>query len=280
MSGNNLPDMAPDPDEHFPSVSQAALLLLANFLLEYLLGALMYDLRRTMGLTEAQIQPLVMVLAYGIVLVSVMHYGRLTYRDLVHSTKSSAVVTLMLLVPPVLLLVPLALLLDHVAMAVIYQLLPVSLWEERAFASMLTGSLPAVIATCVLAPILEEMLFRGVLLRAFLKRYPRWVAISYSALLFGAAHMNVYQFILAFWLGLLLGWLFERSRSLLPCIALHAAFNSAVVWLEVANDHQSGSLLDDVGALTWLLALVAAAAGAVALRKVLIGPARKGLDAA
>jgi membrane protease YdiL (CAAX protease family) len=266
-------------NEHFPTVSQAALLLLANFLLQYLVGALLYDLRRALGLTEAQTRPLVMVLAYGILLVSVMHYCRITYRDLFHSTKSSASATLMLLVPPVLLLVPLVLLLDHAVMAVVHLLLPLSLWEEQAFASMVAGNLPALIATCVLAPVLEEMLFRGVLLRAFLKHHPRWGAISYSALLFGAAHLNVYQFLLAFWLGLLLGWLFERSRSLLPCIALHAAVNTAVVVLEHANDQQSESLLDEVGVSTWLVALAAAGAGAVGLRRVLTAPARKAADA-
>ena len=262
---------------HFPSVSQAALLLLANFLLQSLVGALLYDLRRTMGLTEAQIQPLVMVLAYGILLVSVMHYCRMTYRDLLHSTKSSVSVTLILLVPPVLLLVPLVFLLDHVVMAVVYQLLPLSPWEEQALASMVAGNLPTVIATCVLAPVLEEMLFRGVLLRAFLKHYPRWAGISYSAFLFGAAHLNVYQFVLAFCLGLLLGWLFERSRSLLPCIALHAALNTAVVVL--AQSPQGSSLLGEVGASTWLVALAAAGTGAVILPRVLTAPARKVADA-
>ncbi|QPF71693.1 CPBP family intramembrane metalloprotease [Roseateles sp. DAIF2] len=266
-------------NEHFPSVAQAALLLLANFLLQYLLSALLYDFRHFTGLTEAQAQPLVMVLAYGIVLVSVMHYSRMTYGNLLHSTKSSASATLMLLVPPVLLLVPLVLLLDHALMGIVEWLLPLSRWEESAFASMVAGNLPTVIATCVLAPILEEMLFRGVLLRAFLNRHPRWAAISYSALLFGAAHMNVYQFLLALWLGLLLGWLFERSRSLLPCIALHAAVNTAVVVLEQLKGPRSGSLLDEVGISTWLASAVAAGVGAFVLHRLLVDSTRRTANA-
>lgn len=265
-------------NEHFPSVFQAALLLLANFLLQYLLSALLYDFRHTMGLTQTQIQPLVMVLAYGILLVSVMHYCRMTYRDLLHPAKSSVYATLVLLVPPILALVPLVLILDEVILTVVYKLLPVSLWEEQAFARMATGDLPTVIAICVLAPVLEEMLFRGILLRAFLKHHQRWAAISYSALLFGAAHMNVYQFLLAFWVGLLLGWLFERSRSLLPCIALHAAINTAVTLLELSKDKPGESLLDGLGVTTWLIALAAAGAGAIVLRRVLTRPARKAAD--
>ena len=246
--------------------------------MQYLIGAMLYDLRRIAGLTVAQIQPLVMLLSYAILLVSVMHYCRMSYRDLFHSTKSSASATLILLVPPILLLIPLALLLEHVAMQVVYELLPLSLWEEQVFARMVAGDIPAVIATCLLAPVLEEMLFRGVLLRAFLKQYPRWAAISYSALLFGAAHLNVYQFLLAFFIGLLLGWLFERSSSLLPCIALHAAFNTAVVLIEVAKGPQSESLLNQAGVSTWMLALAAAGTGAVVLRRVLIGRSRNAVD--
>jgi len=160
-------------DDTFPSVWQAALLLLANFLLQYLIGALLYDLRRPMDLAQSHVQALVMVLANGIVLMSVLHVRRMTYRELLHPSRSSVPATLMVLVPPVLLLVPLVMLLDHALMAVVHQLFPLSVWEEQAFAGMVAGNIASVIATCVLAPILEEMLFRGVLLRAFLTQYPR-----------------------------------------------------------------------------------------------------------
>jgi membrane protease YdiL (CAAX protease family) len=266
-------------DETFPSVWQAVLLLLANFLLQYVIGALLYDLRRPIDLAQSQVQALVMVMAYGIVLVSVLHIRRMTYRELLHPSRSSVSATLMVLVPPVLLLVPLVLLLDHALMAVVHRLFPLSVWEEQAFAGMVAGNLASVIATCVLAPIFEEMLFRGVLLRAFLTQHARWAAICYSALLFGAAHLNVYQFLLAFWLGLLLGWLYERSRSLVPCIALHAAVNTAVVVLELTKDPKTDSMLDEAGAATWLLALATATAGTIVLRRVLAAPPRDAADA-
>ena len=112
-----------------------------------------------------------------------------------------------------------------------------------------------------LAPVLEEMLFRGVILRAFLHRYPKGAAISVSALYFGIAHLNVYQFALAFLLGLVLGWLFERSRSLLPCIALHAVYNSSVL---LGESSATGSPV-----LLWLAATTAAFVGIIVLRRVL-----------
>jgi CAAX amino terminal protease family. len=72
------------------------------------------------------------------------------------------------------------------------------------------------------------MLFRGVILRGFLRRYSRTFAILWSAALFGIAHLNLYQFMTAFAIGVVGGWLYERCRSLWPCILLHATYNSFV----------------------------------------------------
>ena len=59
-------------------------------------------------------------------------------------------------------------------------------------------------------------------------RYGRAQAIWGSAALFGLAHLNVYQFVAALLLGAVSGWLYERARSLVPSIALHAAYNTAL----------------------------------------------------
>ncbi|WP_346779543.1 CPBP family intramembrane glutamic endopeptidase [Burkholderia sp. Ac-20345] len=83
--------------------------------------------------------------------------------------------------------------------------------------------------TCLVAPVLEEMLFRGIMLRSFLRQYPPGTAIAHSAAVFGLAHLNVYQFVLAFGIGLLIGKLYAATRSLLPGILLHAFYNTIVV---------------------------------------------------
>jgi hypothetical protein len=111
------------------------------------------------------------------------------------------------------------------------RMVPLSAWEESLFSRMADGSVAAVLAVCVMAPLLEEMLFRGIVLRGFLQRYSRWQAIVMSALLFGAAHMNIYQFVVGFVMGVVLAWLYERTRSLIPCIALHAAYNTTTLLL-------------------------------------------------
>lgn len=256
-------------DDSFPTIPQAALLILAGFLLQYVVGAALYDHRHFLDLGKHEITALVMLLANGLLLATVLHFQRRSHGDLIHASDTSVLATTLLLVPPVISLVPLIFLLDHALMSILEHVFPLSLWEEQAFSNMVAESVGAVVATCVLAPILEEMLFRGVLLRAFLGQQPRWAAISASALFFGFAHLNIYQFALAFFLGLLLGWLYERSRSLIPCIALHAALNaSIVIFAEGASNQKDAS--SEVSLLAWFGALVAAIVGAWLLRRLLV----------
>jgi len=243
--------------------------LVAGFLLQYLLSIAFYDFRKALGLSIEQLWPLVMLLGNGILISGVMHVRAITYRDLVHPSPSSAWATVIFLVPPVLLLIPLIVFLDFALIETLQGIFPLSSWEEQAFANMVTDTLPAIVATCLIAPLVEEMLFRGILLRSFLNQYPRGVAIGYSALYFGFAHLNIYQFYLAFLLGLLLGWLFERSRSLVPCIALHMAVNGTVVAWSVLGGSVENAVAFEIPAIAWLAAAVAALTGCLILRRLL-----------
>lgn len=85
------------------------------------------------------------------------------------------------------------------------------------------------LAVGVLAPVAEEMVFRGAILRRLLDAVGNsrsWVAVTVTALLFGLVHGNMAQGINAFVLGLLLGWMYVRTRSLVPGIAFHLANNT------------------------------------------------------
>lgn len=250
----------------FPSLAQAALLFVALFLCEFVVGAALRDANGWLGLNTMQIGVLSAVLGNGCVFAVVMHVQNLTYRGLFHPSPASPRAMLMLVVPPVLLLVPGLLLTITSALKLLMAILPLSSWEESFFSRMADGSVAAVLAVCVMAPMLEEMLFRGIVLRGFLQRYPRWQAIFMSALLFGAAHMNIYQFVVGFVMGTVLAWLYERTRSLIPCIALHATYNTTTLLL--ADRLQAAS----PSRLLWaaLLALAAAVCGVVVLRAMLV----------
>ncbi len=80
----------------------------------------------------------------------------------------------------------------------------------------------------LLASLSEEVVFRGAILRSLLRssRLSVWGAIALSALMFSVIHLNPAQLPHAFIIGLLLGWMYYRTGSILPGVAYHWANNS------------------------------------------------------
>ena len=87
-------------------------------------------------------------------------------------------------------------------------------------------SLPVMIAVSVMAPLSEEVLCRGVILRLAEMVSPRfWVANVIQALAFGILHGNLVQGIYAFALGLVIGYIYGKYRNIWLCMLLHGAMN-------------------------------------------------------
>lgn len=87
-------------------------------------------------------------------------------------------------------------------------------------------SLPVMIAVSIMAPLSEEVLCRGVILRLAEKVSPKfWVANVIQALAFGILHANLVQGTYAFLLGLLLGYIYGKYRNIWLCMLLHASMN-------------------------------------------------------
>jgi membrane protease YdiL (CAAX protease family) len=113
-----------------------------------------------------------------------------------------------------------------------------------------THPFAAPIALVVMAPITEEFFFRGLLLRRLLATRRAWAAIWTSALLFMAFHVNPWQFMAALALGLLLGWVYARTRSLGLCLFAHTFHNAHVLLATGLPFHVRGFNLEpfDTGA--------------------------------
>ncbi|MDZ7725868.1 MAG: CPBP family intramembrane glutamic endopeptidase [candidate division KSB1 bacterium] len=106
------------------------------------------------------------------------------------------------------------------------ELLPMPEFLENMFLELLSKhNVPTFLLLVVAAPVLEEMLCRGIILDGFLKRYTPQKAIIWSAVLFGVMHLNPWQFISAFGLGLYMGWLYYITGSLLSTVLVHAVAN-------------------------------------------------------
>ena len=103
---------------------------------------------------------------------------------------------------------------------------------EQTF-DILQSGWGGILAIAIVGPVLEELLFRGAITKALLQKYSPRTAIVISALIFGVFHINPIQIIPAFLIGLLLGWIYYKTASLIPCILMHILNNSLSVYLGI-----------------------------------------------
>lgn len=82
-----------------------------------------------------------------------------------------------------------------------------------------------VFGVAVLAPVGEELLFRGLLYQALAKRLPGWPAVGLSGLVFGLTHLEPFVIVLTFPLGMGLAWTLRRYGTLVVPVIAHAVFN-------------------------------------------------------
>ncbi len=87
------------------------------------------------------------------------------------------------------------------------------------------------IAAVIIAPIGEELLFRGFLYPALKSSMGKWGAILLSSFMFGAVHMALVQTLLLSVFGVILCLAYERAKSIWLPIVLHALFNGLTITL-------------------------------------------------
>lgn len=113
-------------------------------------------------------------------------------------------------------------------------------WTEWFDADLAWGTLPVVVVSLlefvVVAPVLEEIIFRGLLFGTLRRKWGVAGASVTSASVFAIAHgYGVLGFASVFWSGLLWAWAYEKTASLLPGILAHAMNNLLVcltlIWL-------------------------------------------------
>lgn len=88
----------------------------------------------------------------------------------------------------------------------------------------------------IAAPVVEEILFRGIVLRSMRKFAPAWAAILISSVLFGVYHLNIVQAAYATLMGIAAGILYERKRNLLFPILVHFA-NNLIKLIDFVKGH-------------------------------------------
>ena len=114
----------------------------------------------------------------------------------------------------------------------------------------------------ILAPVVEEMLFRGAIQSRLTAKWKNpWWGIAVASLLFGVIHGNPVQIPFAFITALALGWVYWLTGSLLLPILMHFVNNASAVLLFWCSDQDYNSTMTDIFGTTG--AFVVAGAGVV-----------------
>ena len=115
----------------------------------------------------------------------------------------------------------------YVLVTLVMALLPESLLNDYNEAASSLDEVGAVACLCVVivAPVVEEVVFRGLIMTRLARAMPPWPAVLLSAAIFGACHGQFIWACYAFVLGTVFGLLDMRAGSILPSILAHITFN-------------------------------------------------------
>ena len=118
---------------------------------------------------------------------------------------------------------------------------------QETFEMMMRHPL-GIIAIVIMAPIVEELLFRGAIEGHLLRKWKHPAgAIVFSSLVFGLVHGNWVQAPFAFVIGLALGWMYYRTGSLFSGILMHFVNNSTAVLGFLITDNPDATMVSEYG---------------------------------
>lgn len=99
----------------------------------------------------------------------------------------------------------------------------------------------------VIAPIMEEILFRGILQDALMRKYGVFVGILIASAVFGIVHIIPQQVVNAFMIGIVLGYIYYRTGALLPVILIHCINNAISYFTWMLNGETLLSTREQMG---------------------------------
>lgn len=113
---------------------------------------------------------------------------------------------------------------------------------QKAFEELAESPIILIFSVSVVAPIFEEIIFRGIILNGmFRKLNSKVIAIIISSLLFALMHMNLVQGINAFLLGILLGYIYLKTKSIHLSIFAHFINNTIGIMISVYMEKLSST---------------------------------------
>ena len=151
----------------------------------------------------------------------------------------------------IVLLVPGAQFLSGMVTGIVSTIFPAWLEEymELMESAGLTGEISLLMMTysVLLAPISEELIYRGVTFGILRKAFPFWIANILQAMMFGIFHMNALQGCYTFVVGLIFGYVREKGGTIYHVILYHMLFNlwgtTASQWLTLADENTQAAIV-------------------------------------
>jgi len=151
-----------------------------------------------------------------------------------------------------------------IVLSQIVSFIPTPEFMEEIFANMVQISLPSFLTVVIAAPILEELLCRGIMLKKMLREMSPYKAIAWSSLIFAVMHLNPWQGIAAFTIGYISGWLYWQTKSIIPSILIHFLNNGLAFAFLFFAPNKDDSIEEIIGSnylAVLLLAIVVAITG-------------------
>lgn len=150
---------------------------------------------------------------------------------------------------------------------------PMPQWLEETMKQLLDAPLwITLISVSVFAPLFEEWLCRGVVLRGLLAKHSSMTAITVSAAFFAIIHLNPWQAIPAFILGLLFGYVYYKTGSLKLTMLMHCANNTmAAIFSRIPAFEEAESFIEVMNPWTYAGIFICSAAFVVSAIIVISG---------
>lgn len=114
----------------------------------------------------------------------------------------------------------------------------------------------ALFCVMVVAPLFEELLFRGLVMTELMRTMRPWAAIFLQAIIFGVAHGVLFQSIFAIVAGVFLGILYYKTKSISVSVVCHSVFNFSAVLMQESMTVTGGIIYIAAGVLLIALSMI------------------------
>lgn len=207
----------------YPSVKNAILLCLLFLGIQIAMGLLLGVVIGIMGISNESVfygilTILLQLISFGVVILIGFKKSKQKFNDVFKFNKVSLDVGIAIII----FMIGFVILLSELDNILNY-FLPMPVFLMNVFEAIMAKQIfvLSIILVGIIPAFTEEMFFRGIILNGFKENYSERKAIIISALLFGIIHLNPWQFISAFIIGLFSAWICIKTKSIILSIYIH-----------------------------------------------------------